>query len=164
MVPHYYRNVDAVVYVFDVTNRSSFENIPRWLQEFQTQALNNRRVPQIIIGNKCDLHADRQVRTSEVKSVANHYGLPYWETSAKSDLERETIEVIFKSLAESLKLKTPILEFPPEYSSEINRHNQSGLRMSQSIAATNNSGSQSMSGSDKNQSHTPTRKTNCCNG
>ena len=109
MVPHYYRNADAVVYVFDVTRRSSFDNVPRWIEELHSHSSRSKTISQIIIGNKCDLRADMHVRTNDIKNVANHYGLPYWETSAKSDLERDTIEAIFKNIAESLKLKTPLM-------------------------------------------------------
>ncbi len=161
MVPHYYRNVDAVVFVYDVTKKYSFENLPQWIQEFQTFA-DNKRVPQIIIGNKCDLHADRKVRTSEVQSLASHFGIPSWETSAKSNLENDTVEVIFQSLAESLKLKTPLIDFPPAYSSVINLHSKSGMTMNQSIAASSSSPSHSTSGSEKTD-FVPKKKS-CCNG
>ncbi len=163
MVPHYYRNVDAVVFVYDVTRKSSFDGLPRWIQEFQTYT-ENKRVPQIIIGNKCDLHADRQVRTSEIKSLANHFGMRYWETSAKSNLENDTVEVIFQSLAESLQLQTPLLDFPPGFSSVINLHSKSGLTMNQSIAASNSSPSHSVSGSERSRSESIRKKNKCCDG
>ena len=162
MIPQYYKNVDAVVFVFDVTRRSSFDNIPRWIQELHAHSRRSKTIPQIIIGNKCDLHGDRQVGTSEIKSIANHYGLPYWETSAKSDLEKDTVEVIFKNVAESLKLKTPLMGFPPEYSATINLRNQAGMTMSQSIAASSNSNSQSMSESERSPSMTLPKKKPCC--
>eukprot|EP00794_Sanderia_malayensis_P007328 gene7328-8146_t len=161
MVPHYYRNVDAVVFVYDVTRKSSFDNLEGWIQEFQTYS-DSKRVPQIMIGNKCDLHADRQVRTSEVKSLANHFGMPSWETSAKSNLENDTVEVIFQALAESLHLQTPLLDFQPAYSSVINLRNKSGLSMNQSIVASNSSPSHSVSDSEKAQPVTGKKK--CCHG
>ena len=164
MISQYYRNVDAVVFVYDVTQKGSFDNLPRWIQEFQTHAENEKRIPHIIIGNKCDLHADRQVRTSEVKSLANHFGLRFWETSAKSDLENDTVEVIFQSLAESLKLKTPLLDFPPAYSSVIHLHSRNGLTMNQSIAASNSSPTHSTGSSERSRSQTSQKKKQCCNG
>jgi len=164
MVPHYYRNVDAVVFVFDVTRRTSFDNIPRWIDELHSYSGRSKTIPQIIIGNKCDLHADRQVRTSEIKGLASHHGLPYWETSAKSDLERDTVEVIFKNIAESLQLKTPLMGFPPQHSSAINLHSKSGLSIGQSIAASSTSTSQSMSGSDGSRYVTKPKRNTCCGG
>ena len=162
MVPHYYRNIDAAVFVFDVTRRTSFDNIPRWIEELHAFSSRSKTIPQIIIGNKCDLHADRQVRSSEIKNIANHYGLPYWETSAKSDLEKDTVEVIFKSIAESLKLKTPLMGFPPEHSTKINLHAKAGMTMGQSIAASSNSNSQSMSESDRSRYGKRPMKNRCC--
>ncbi|XP_057313726.1 putative Ras-related protein Rab-33 [Hydractinia symbiolongicarpus] len=139
LVPHYYRNVHAVIFVYDVTRKSSFDNLQKWLDEFHCNVGSVRYIPQLIIGNKCDLHADREVRTSEAKALANSYGLPIWETSAKSDLEVDTIESIFQSLGETLKLKTPLLEFPPHYSSVIKFQSQKGLRVNESLSASSES-------------------------
>ena len=33
-IPHYYRNVHAVIFVYDVTQTKSFENIEKWVEEF----------------------------------------------------------------------------------------------------------------------------------
>ena len=33
MVPHYYRNAHAVVFVYDVTKPESFASLPAWISE-----------------------------------------------------------------------------------------------------------------------------------
>ena len=167
MVPHYYRNVNAVVFMYDITQKSTFINLQRWMDEFSTNVYGSKRVPQVIIGNKCDLHADRQVRTSEAKTFATHHGLPLWETSAKSDLEKDTIEAIFQSLAESLVHNSPLLEFPPHYSGTINLQRKRGLSVNQSLSRSDSSFS--VSQPSRFQRHRSLRRTksdgkdNCCN-
>lgn len=137
LVPHYYRNVHAVIFVYDVTRKSSFENIEKWLEEFRCNTTGTQyQVPQLIIGNKCDLHAEREVRNSEAKLLSSNYGIPCWETSAKSELEADTIEAIFQSLAETLKYKTPLQDFPPHFSTTIKEHHQKGLRVNQSLSGS----------------------------
>lgn len=137
LVPHYYRNVHAVIFVYDVTRKASFENIEKWLEEFRCNTTGTQyQVPQLIIGNKCDLHAEREVRSSEAKLLANNHGLPSWETSAKSELEIDTIESIFQSLGETLKYKTPLQDFPPHFSTTIQEHHQKGLRVNQSLSGS----------------------------
>lgn len=54
LVQHYYRNVNAVVFVYDVTSQSSFDELPLWIAECDTQCPNSK-IPRIIVGNKCDL-------------------------------------------------------------------------------------------------------------
>ena len=135
MVPHYYRNVHAVIFVYDVTRMSSFENIEKWVEEFRCNAItNSQKVPQLIIGNKCDLHGDRQVSETDIKILANNYGIPFWETSAKSELEIDTVETIFQSLSETLFFNTPLKDFPPHFSTTIQQQHHAGLRVNQSLS------------------------------
>ena len=100
------------------------------------------------------------MRTSEAKALANSHGLPLWETSAKSEMEHDTIKTIFQSLAETLTLKTPLLDFPPHYSNIIQADRLKGLRVNQSLSGS--------SGSKSSQSKPRKGKTynkdnyNCC--
>jgi len=55
MVPHYYRNVHAVVFTYDVTNMSSFKGLPAWIEECDNYALSSSDLPRILVGNKCDM-------------------------------------------------------------------------------------------------------------
>lgn len=135
LVPHYYRNVHAVIFVYDVTRKSTFDNIQKWLDEFQSNATHSKNIPRLIIGNKCDLHADREVRTSEAKALASNCGIPLWETSAKSDLETETIETIFQTLAETLKMKVPLVDFPPHIARDIQRDRGKGLNVKEYLSS-----------------------------
>jgi small GTP-binding protein len=49
----YYRGSAAALLVFDVTSRSSFDNIAHWLKEAQQNT--SSRVTILVIGNKIDL-------------------------------------------------------------------------------------------------------------
>jgi Ras-related protein Rab-33B len=60
MINHYYRNVHAIVYVYDVTNLGSFENLPAWITECDKHVL-DQDLPRILVGNKCDMSADQVV-------------------------------------------------------------------------------------------------------
>lgn len=139
LVPQYYRNVHAVIFVYDVTHKTSFANLKNWLTELHQNVGVPASIPQLIIGNKCDQHADRAVHTSEARALASSYGLPLWETSAKSDMEKDTIRSIFQCLAETLTLKTPLLDFPPHISNIILADNLKGLRVHQSMSTSTGS-------------------------
>ena len=51
----YYKGVDGVLIVFDLTDRESFNNIDSWLTEVQKYCGNQVNI--IIIANKCDVGA-----------------------------------------------------------------------------------------------------------
>jgi len=49
----YYRNCDAVIVVFDISNRQSFDRVKNWIEELEQ---NCERMPCVIlVGNKSDL-------------------------------------------------------------------------------------------------------------
>ena len=51
----YYRGSIGVVLVYDITNRDSFNNVARWLDETKSYA--NDKVTIMLVGNKTDLEA-----------------------------------------------------------------------------------------------------------
>ena len=54
MVAHYYRNVSAVVMVYDVTRKETFEALEHWVTECTNHGLQASNVTMLIVGNKCD--------------------------------------------------------------------------------------------------------------
>lgn len=77
---NFYRGARAVAMVFDVTDRQSFENLPRWLQEAKMVVDHNRF---LVIGNKIDM-PKRVVEAGEGKQYAASISAVYLETSAKT--------------------------------------------------------------------------------
>jgi Ras-related protein Rab-2A len=51
----YYRGSIGVILVYDITNRDSFNNIMKWLDETKNYA--NDKVTMLLVGNKTDLDA-----------------------------------------------------------------------------------------------------------
>jgi Ras-related protein Rab-1A len=80
----YYRGAHGIIIVYDVTDRETFENVRQWMVEIDRFA--NDNVCKVLIGNKCDLVDKRKVSTEEGEELAKHYGIPYLETSAKSNI------------------------------------------------------------------------------
>lgn len=95
----YYRNADAVIMVFDLTNRGSFASIPQWLMDVQRYTTKN--AVKVLVGNKTDLKgAKRMVNSRSAANLAEFEDLLYIETSAKWD---DNIETLFTELAEQLR-------------------------------------------------------------
>ena len=101
-VQHYYRNVHAVVFTYDVTKISSFENLPQWIEECNHHKLTTD-IPRILVGNKCDMKDRIAVSTNTAQRFADSHNMPLFETSAKDDGESDHVESIFLTLAHKLK-------------------------------------------------------------
>lgn len=110
MIAHYYRNVHAVIFVYDVTNQATFESLPHWIDEYNrncSSSLNDQTIPKILVGNKCDLNSEMRVNTSVAQTFADMYSMPLFETSAKDDSKQDHVDAIFMTLALKLKNSKP---------------------------------------------------------
>lgn len=110
MVQHYYRNVHAVVLVYDVTKMSSFQSLPQWIEECNNHNLTD--VPRILVGNKCDCKEMQAVRTNAAQRFADFHNMPLFETSARDETECDNVEAIFLTLAHKLKNHRPMMPLP----------------------------------------------------
>ncbi|XP_061090951.1 ras-related protein Rab-33B-like isoform X2 [Conger conger] len=107
MVEHYYRNVHAIIFVYDITKLSSFESLPEWIEECGRHSV-PPMVPRILVGNKCDLKGRGEVSTTLAQRMADGYNFPLFETSAKDPAEKEHVDAIFLTLAYKLKNHKPL--------------------------------------------------------
>lgn len=77
---NFYLGARAVALVYDVTDRPSFDALPRWLQEAKSAVDHNRF---LVVGNKIDM-PNRIVGATEGKQYAVSLDAAYLETSAKT--------------------------------------------------------------------------------
>lgn len=103
MVRHYYRNANAVVFVYDVTNSESFDALKKWIIEVDLHCPQD--LPRILVGNKCDNTA--VISTHDAQTFADHHNMPLFETSARLDSQYDNVESIFLTLAHKLKNQKP---------------------------------------------------------
>lgn len=61
--------------VYDISNKESFENLERWLVELRDHA--DEKIEVVLVGNKSDLEAQRQVTTKEGQKLADEEGKSY---------------------------------------------------------------------------------------
>lgn len=52
----YYRSAAGAILVYDITNRESFNNISRWLEEAKING--NSEMCFVVVGNKCDMESE----------------------------------------------------------------------------------------------------------
>ena len=75
-----YNQANGIIFVFDLTNRKTYENINKWIKGAAEFDKNNF----VICGNKNDLHRGRVVSEKDLKSLSSKHKCPIFETSAKS--------------------------------------------------------------------------------
>ena len=86
------KNVEGIFVTFDLTKLKTFQNITEWLNKINENIAN---IPIIILGNKCDLKNERKVTKEEAENFAKNLNLPYFETSAKENINiKESIEAL----------------------------------------------------------------------
>jgi small GTP-binding protein len=102
----YYRGTSGCLLVYDISNRQSFLNVTKWLQEVRRHNPTTRLLPIMLIGNKIDLEHKRQVSHEEAQELADDEGLFFIETSARtsgshSDASKSSSSVhsIFQTLS-----------------------------------------------------------------
>ncbi|EGT34660.1 CBN-RAB-33 protein [Caenorhabditis brenneri] len=109
IVAHYYRNVNAVVFVYDVTCRESFNDLSLWIKECEKHGLvGDSEVPRILIGNKCDVECATKVSTDEAQMFADRNNMALFETSVKAASEADHVESIFLTLLHKLQQSKPM--------------------------------------------------------
>ena len=89
----YMRGAVGIYLVYDVTKRSSFENLPRWIEKINEHAHPN--AVRSLIGNKLDQLSKRQVSTIEALAFAKQNSLDFCEVSASSG---ENVEIAMRRL------------------------------------------------------------------
>jgi len=92
----YYKGAQAIIVVFDITDRDSFEHVKNWMADVDKFA--KEGVLRILCGNKCDLEHQRKISKEEGKELASKYGIQYIETSAK---DTTNIEELFFNTTET---------------------------------------------------------------
>ncbi|XP_076674487.1 ras-related protein Rab-37 isoform X2 [Andrena cerasifolii] len=96
----YYRDAHALLLLYDVTNKTSYDNIRAWLSEIREHA--NEDVVIMLLGNKSDCGPERVVKREDGERLAQEYKVPFMETSAKTGLN---VELAFLAVARDLKAR-----------------------------------------------------------
>ncbi|XP_060620724.2 ras-related protein Rab-37 isoform X6 [Anolis sagrei] len=106
----YYRDAQALLLLYDITSRMSFDNIRAWLTEIHEYA--QKDVVIMLLGNKADVSSERVVRTEDGAALAREYGVPFMETSAKTGMN---VELAFLAIAKELKQRALLQPEEPRF-------------------------------------------------
>jgi len=89
----------AIIFVFDVTNPSSFASLPEWLESGGARSPDAYK---LLVGNKCDVTENRVVSNEEAEQFAQKHNMDYMEISAK---DATNVDDALAKLVRALKSK-----------------------------------------------------------
>ncbi len=176
MVPHYYRSVNAVVFVYDMNKPETFHNLPFWIEECNHYNLTSE-VPRILVGNKCDQaeltgaapgesgepSSSPRVPTHLAQRFADEHQMPLFETSAKDESKANHVEAIFLTLAHKLRQSKPMMS--PSYGRSLANSSSPAINISVRERPSERFGSDSYGGSNRNfdgSNPDPNQAFSCC--
>ena len=101
----YYRGAAGALLVYDITRRDTFNHLTTWLEDARQHSNSNMVI--MLIGNKSDLEAQRDVKREEGETFAREHGLTFMETSSKTAANIEeafvnTAKEIYDKIQEGL--------------------------------------------------------------
>ncbi len=90
--PMFYRAARGIVLMFDITNRESFEALPKWIKEAEDGI--GKSVPMVLAANKFDL-PDHAVSLDELQAFGEEIGAESIVMSVKTG---DNVQNMFKML------------------------------------------------------------------
>ena len=121
----YYKGAKGALLVYDISRKSTFENIDNWLLDLKTNG--DKDILIILIGNKSDLIDKREVSTEEAQTKAEQYNIAFLETSAKTgdNIVKAFTELVTQVYNTNISLQQSNFEIEENNSDGVNLVNKS---------------------------------------
>ena len=98
MRDHYIRQSEGFAVVYSIKDHDSFLEAETLIEQIH-RVKDDESVPIVLVGNMCDLESERIVSTEEGKELAERYGIPFLETSAKTN---HNVDEMFETIVSEI--------------------------------------------------------------
>lgn len=105
----YYRGAEAIILVYDTTDKHSFNKLENWIGDIEGGITHDPI--RILVGNKCDMAEMRQIQKEEGEQFASLQNFYFFETSS---LTGENVETMFMWIAQEVFKKKTQKDEPTE--------------------------------------------------
>jgi Ras-related protein Rap-2C len=99
----YIKNGQGFIVVYSITNHQTFMDI-KSMRDQITRVKGTDRVPILLVGNKKDMDSLREVQPVEGVALAQQWGCPFVEASAKS---RQNVNDVFVEIVREMNYSVP---------------------------------------------------------
>ena len=108
---NYFKGSDGILLIYDITNRTTFENVEMWINSInEAIGTNNDSKYQIIlIGNKTDLIGQngykREVEEDEAKEISTKFNMLWGGEQTTKNIEVTELNKLFESYVKNIYKK-----------------------------------------------------------
>ena len=129
----FYKKANAVLLVYDVTNRETFTDLKVWMTSIRAHAVEN--IKMVLVANKVDDLEGREVSRFEGQNTARENSMMYFEVSAKDNQGvKECVDFTIKEVYDDIikrmsispldKTRDPSIPLDPSRHSSITSRKQ----------------------------------------
>mgnify|MGYP002626077628 CR=1 FL=1 len=101
-----YKNADGILVGFALNAPETLESVSYWIDQINNNTSKGGNVSLVLFGNKCDDKNNIKIKKDKIDEISSKYGLKYFETSAKLDIN---IKNIFEYLVKETIVKKGLL-------------------------------------------------------
>ena len=101
-----YKNADGILVGFALNAPMTLESVDFWIDQINNNTNKGGNVSLVLFGNKCDDEKNITVKKEKIDEISSKYGLKYFETSAKLNIN---IQNIFEYLIKETIIKKGLL-------------------------------------------------------
>ena len=103
MLDQWIISANGFLLMFAINDEETFEALKEKLKRIQKNDAD--KLPIILVGNKCDLQAERKVTKEQAEEFAKTINAKYFETSALTDFNGN-VKVVFQECADKIVIGT----------------------------------------------------------
>ncbi|TDL25477.1 hypothetical protein BD410DRAFT_784465 [Rickenella mellea] len=100
----YIKSGMGFILVFSLTQESTLREVDNLRQQIYRIKGGPDPIPIVVVGTKSDLTAEREVQRATIEKLVNHWGLPFYETSAKKNWH---VTDVFENLVRQMRERYP---------------------------------------------------------
>ena len=95
----YFKNAEAVLFVFSMNDKNTFDTIADWIKLFKENNRREEAIPKYLVGNKNDLEI--KVEQNLIDELVQVFNIPFISISAK---DNKSIDKLFEEVGNKLYL------------------------------------------------------------
>ena len=93
----FFKGSDGIILCYSVIDQNSFDCVSKWMTQIKNLSPSDVKV--VLVANKSDCQSERVISTQLGAAIAQQYGVPFYECSAKTG---ENVNDIFNKMGESV--------------------------------------------------------------